>query len=666
MKMIARIPLTPLLAMVLLALATAAAQAEVDTRQFFENARIANLQISPDGEHAAFTFEEGTERRLGILNIDRMEFTTSFGFGNNQHVFQFWWASDSRVVMNVGTVTGNLDNTGRPTNLYAANVDGSRREQIFEMSMSGYQVLHPLPDDPDHILIARYHMADEGRPNAHLLNIYRGTTNFLADQPNSRNLVGLGADNAGELRVGVEMITGDSFDDTELNVFIKDRDEWRRFELDAERPNPNIQPIGFSADNRRIYFLSNHDMASNDRLGAFRYDMDTDKVELLYRDDEVDIAGGLFGHDGEVLGVTTRFGPRRYVFFEDKATENADAVLIQRLALSFPGQDVALTSFTRDGKRAILSVSSDRNPGEYYRFNLETMQAEFLGNRMPELDTELLVRMQPVRIEARDGLILHAMLTLPRDADGPVPMIVNVHGGPFGITDHWGYNPEAQFFAQHGYATLQVNFRGSGNRGTDFQNAGRREWGRAMQDDVTDATRWAIEQGHAIEDRICIYGGSYGGYASLMGVVREPELYQCAVGYVGVFDLPWFRSGDGNDWSRQRDRRTRQDRERWMNAWVGSDMDALEEVSPVHHVDKIQAELFIVHGGADVRVVVGHAERLRDALNRVGKDHEWLLKPDEGHGFFDVDNRVVLYERMLDFFDRTIGVRSGDATAANP
>lgn len=637
----------------------------IPTREFFEKAQVTDMNIAPDGEHVAFTYEEGSEVKLAVMNLAERKITAAFGFGDNQHVFSFWWGSNSRVVMAVGEVTGNLDNLGRPAHLYAANIDGSRRQQIFVMERSRYQVLHTLPDDPDHILIARYHFADGGVPKGNLLNIHDGELSYIADQPVSNNLTGLLADNSGEIRVATEFIQGETFDDRELNLFIKKgSDNWERLEIESVRQPVSTSFLGFSADNRQAYFLSNHDMAENDRRGVFRYDFATNEIELLYRHPEVDISGGIYGHDGEVLGVISRFGPMTYTFFDDLASTNDDAVLRQRLALSFPEQNVGITSWSQDGKRAIVSVNSDRNPGEYFLFNTETMEASFLAARLPNLPREALVPMEPVRIEARDGLVLHSMLTRPADQKENLPLIINVHGGPFGVTDYWGYQPEAQYFAQHGYATLQVNYRGSGNRGDDFQNAGRREWGGKMQDDVTDATRWAIEQGIADPDRICIYGGSYGGYATLMGVVKEPELYACGVGYVGVYDLVWFREGDGNDWSRLQGREAGQARERWFSAWVGENAEDLRDVSPVHNVDKIEAELFIVHGGSDVRVVVGHAHRLRDALDRIGKSYEWMIKEDEGHGFYDVDNRVELYESMLTFFNRHIGPEQ-DRVATN-
>ncbi len=630
----------------------------IPTRHFFDNAQVRNMLISPDGEHVAFTFETGSQVQLTVLNLESMQLTTApFGFGDNQHVQGFWWASDSRVVMSVATVTGNLDTvrTG-PRPLYAANIDGSQRQEIFGAgNLAGYQVLHALPDDPDHILIARYHMADGGEPSAMLLNVFDGRTRFLADRPPSRNISAFIADNAGELRAAIEFIDAEEFDELEFNLFVKHDGEWRELQVDSERQRPSIIPLGFSADNQRMYFLSNHDMAENDRAGAFRYDFASGALELLFRHPRVDVGGGLYGHDGEVLGVFSRFGPRTYAFFEDKIAEHPDAGLLTQLARTFPDNDVSLTSFSRDGKRAVLFVRGDRNPGEFFLFHTDKLQAEFLAATRPQLDKDRLSPMRPVEIPARDGLSLHGLLTTPQQADQPLPLIVNVHGGPFGIADYWGFNPEAQFFAHHGYATLQVNFRGSGNRGEDFVRKGWRQWGQAMQNDVTDATRWAIEQDIADPERICIMGGSYGGYATLMGLITAPELYQCGIGIVGVYDLVWFREGDGSDFSRGTDRASRMGFERFMSSHVAASADGLEAHSPVHLADRVEDEVFIVHGGSDVRVPVGHAERLRDALEALDKPYRWMIKQDEGHGFFDVDNRVELYDAILDFVDGQIG-----------
>jgi len=628
----------------------------IPAEEMFGKSLVRTMRISPDGEHVALTFEEDTEVKLTVMNLATREFTSTFAFGENMHVLNFWWASDTRLVMGVGEVTGNLDNLGRSTAMYAANLDGSVREQIFVTERSRVQVLHTLPDDENHILVARYHYADGGVPKSNLLNIFDGTLRYLDDQPVDPEMRGLVADNDGELRGALAVKIGDSLDDIEFRIYAKAGEKWEMLDLPSARSRPVMNFLGFSADNQQMYFVSNHDMPSGDRMGVFRYDFDSREIDLLYRHDIVDSAGLLRTPGAKVLGAYASFGPADYSLFDDQVEAlPEEASMLVGLLNAFPQDNVFITSVTRDSKKAIVAVTGDRNPGEYYLFDSGEMQLQFLAASRPELDKTRLVPMETVRIEARDGLMLNGFLTRPRGAKEDLPLILNVHGGPFGVADEWGFNPEAQFFAQHGYATLQVNFRGSGNRGQDFQSAGWREWGGKMQDDLTDATRWAIEQGIADPERICIYGGSYGGYATLMGVVKEPDLYQCGVGYVGVYDLAWFREGDGSDFSRRTDRDGRENFERFMSSAVGESPGVLKPVSPVEHVERIEAALFIVHGDADVRVPVGHAYRLRDALDAAGMDYEWMIKEKEGHGFYDVANRVDLYESMLAFFREHIG-----------
>lgn len=665
-KMIKRTLFLLLLLFACSTLATAAADT-LPTRKFFEHHKIVNMKLSPDGAHVALTFEKGSEVGLAIMALDDEKITASFEFGDNRHVLGFWWGSNKRVVMAVGEVTGNLDHTGRPQQLYAANLDGRQRLEIFNSATLGpFEVLHPLPDNERHILITRRYADGRSEPKPNHLNIFNGKTRSASGLPPDNDIVEVMADNDGDIRIAGALRMGDSLDDRELRLYARHDGEWKQVNLPSKRASANVNFVAFSPDNSQAYFTSNHDQDSNDRLGIFRYDFDLESIELLYRHDELDIGGLIYGPKREVLGAITRFGPANYHFFDDEISEHRQAAgQLVGLIRAFPDDNLHITSTDRDGKHSIVHVSGDRNPGSFYLLNTESMEMRFLAATLPDLPGDRLMPMKPVMIEARDGLKLHALLTLPEGGDKNLPLIVNVHGGPFGISDTWGYNPEAQFMAHHGYATLQVNYRGSGGRGEDFEQAGWREWGGKMQDDVTDATRWAIEQGIADENRICIYGGSYGGYASLMGVIREPDLYQCAVGYVGVYDLPWFRSGDGNDFSKSTSygREGRANFERFMSSTVGNDEDRLKAASPVHNVDKIKAELYLVHGASDVRVVIGHFERLRKALDNIGKSYRSMVKKKEGHGFYDIDNRVELYDSMLEFFDRHIGAgrqRAGD------
>ena len=262
-----------------------------------------------------------------------------------------------------------------------------------------------------------------------------------------------------------------------------------------------------------------------------------------------------------------------------------------------------------------------------------------------------MAEMRPVTLKARDGLPLHGYLTVPKGSDGKgLPLVVMPHGGPYGIADVWGFDAQVQMLAAAGYGVLQVNFRGSAFRGRDFAAAGARQWGRAMQDDITDATRWAVQQGIADAERICIFGGSYGGYAALMGVAREPTLYQCAVGYIGVYDLP-LMYGQGD----VRDERTGM---AFLRDWVGA-RDGLASVSPVHLADRIQVPVFLAAGGEDERAPIEHSRRMERALRQAGVPVETLYYDTEGHGFYVDAHRVEFNERLLAFLSRHIGAGAG-------
>jgi len=245
-------------------------------------------------------------------------------------------------------------------------------------------------------------------------------------------------------------------------------------------------------------------------------------------------------------------------------------------------------------------------------------------------------------------LKINGLLTLPnhlKEGD-KVPLVVHPHGGPHGVRDDWQYNSDVQFLAHNGYGVLQVNFRGSGGYGDSFERAGHGEWGRKMQSDISDATRWAIDQGITNKDSICIYGASYGGYAALMGVATT-DLYQCAIGYAGVYDLELMRKkGDIKDAKQGL---------KYLDAVIGTDSVSLRQHSPVHLAENIKVPVFLIHGAKDERVPIAHAKALKKKLDKYNKTYEWLVEDKEYHGFYIEDNRVKLYEKLLAFLNKNIG-----------
>src|SRR5690606_24044620 len=273
-------------------------------------------------------------------------------------------------------------------------------------------------------------------------------------------------------------------------------------------------------------------------------DAETDELTLLSGNDNVEPYSHLYSSDGrELLAVRYLDGLPETDFIN---TEHPEVLTYAGLMNAFPDHAVAFAGISRDGRFVLAHVYSDVDPGTYYLFDRQTNQAKFLLAARSWIKPEQMSPMRAISFTARDGTRVHGYITIPRNSDGRnLPLIMNPHGGPHGPRDVWGFNPEVQFLANRGYAVLQVNFRGSGGYGNGFERMGYRNWGTSMVDDMTDGGEWAVAEGIADPSRICTYGASYGGYAALQSVVREPERYRCTIGYVGVFSLPlMFRDGD--------------------------------------------------------------------------------------------------------------------------
>jgi dipeptidyl aminopeptidase/acylaminoacyl peptidase len=318
------------------------------------------------------------------------------------------------------------------------------------------------------------------------------------------------------------------------------------------------------------------------------------------------------------------------------------------LRSTFKDANIHFTSETRDLSLAVAEVSAPRIPPTFYLVDLKNLKVVQQLAAYPELKREDLSITDPFEVKVRDGVKIRGYLTTPNGTNGKkLPMVVLVHGGPFGIFERYAFDPEVQLFASRGYAVLQVNFRGSGGRGREFMHSGYQKWGREMQDDVTDAVKWAVGAGIADRGRICIYGASYGGYAALTGAFREPDLFKCAIGLAGVYDLPlMFEKGDVTEMERDVN---------FLRASLGTDTNELRLRSPVYNADKIRIPVMLIHGKDDVRAPFEHAQRMRAALQKAGNPPEWISETGEAHGIFNEGNRADVYEKMLAFLAKHIG-----------
>lgn len=319
-----------------------------------------------------------------------------------------------------------------------------------------------------------------------------------------------------------------------------------------------------------------------------------------------------------------------------------------KLKAQFGDKEFGIVSSDDNNDKLLVIVGSDKLYGTYYEYDTKTRQTKLLYNLMPQLKEEDMAEMRPIEFKSRDGLTIHGYITLPKAAlEGKkVPLIVNPHGGPQGIRDSWGFNPEAQLFASRGYATLQVNFRISGGYGKSFQKAGYKQIGRKAMDDVEDGVKYAIEQGWVDKDKVAIYGGSHGGYATLMGLIKTPDLYACGVDYVGVSNIFTFFDSFPEYWKPYKE----MVKQIWYDLDNPEEAKIAKEVSPVYQIDKIKKPLFVVQGANDPRVNINESDQIVKAMRAKGFEVPYLVKYDEGHGFGKEPNRIELYKSMLGFF----------------
>ncbi|MDZ4812964.1 MAG: S9 family peptidase [Pseudomonadota bacterium] len=620
---------------------------------------IIDAKLSPNGDYLAVTLPGKDEKVvLGIFPIASPKDIHVIGMRERgEMVDEFEWVSSERVVLSLAKQVGGSQleplSTGE---LWAVNADGShfkvlhswRGEQQTGTRLNKTQsqstfamLLDTLPNDDDNILIYTTPI-ESGKDGAYStvfrLNVNNGSRSSLGRAP-MRNADFL-VDSKGQARVAYGQ-------DNELRSKIYARtgngEEWKLV-VDQATDGQHSRPISFVGDSESIYVQRTEKTGpdvvyslslTNGKWTEVIRDAVSDPLETYVTIDGGNLYGALF--DAGTPGVRT-FG------------DSAEATLLASLQIAFKGSLVEIVNFSRDGNYALLRVTSSSNPGDFYRFDRRKKKAAYLASRGQWLDIDQLASKREVTLKARDGTPLHGYLTVPQGKDAKnLPLVVWVHGGPHGVRDTGDYDPDAQVLAFGGYAVLQLNYRGSGGYGRALLTAGYRQWGAQMQDDLTDATRWAIEQGIADPTRICIGGASYGGYAAMMGVVREPKLYQCAISYVGVHDLRMMHTrGDINDSSYG---------ESYLKEALGEDMDALLQRSPVAHAEKIEAAVFIAAGAMDERVPLAHAKAMSSALEKVGKKPVYMVKLREGHGYYDPENRLELYSGMLKFLDQHIGAQ---------
>lgn len=626
------------------------------TEYFAKHNDYRQVKISPTGEYFAATFLRDGKSVLATIDRSTMKPITGIFASDGGHIENFWWSGSDRLIYTIARKMGSLDFPVSSPELYGVDVDGKKHEIIFgyrsgdgisgsrirskQNDFASFELLSTLPGEEKNVLITEYpwhvvgdwwELNDLAIPEVYRLNTLTGKKKSETKLPVPNAYAILDSDKNPRFAVGV-----DKDRSAQIRYLPVGGLDWQPFSFSNADLN-SLGIMGFGSSLQEVYLAATAPGGTTQTL--FRLELDTGKAEPAFNNELVDPDWFIEDLETEaIVGVRFEPGKPQYHYFNP---DNRTAVLHQKLSQAFAGHGVRFSSATRDGREIVVFVDSDQNPGDYYLFNTDTQQASYLFSRRSWVDPKTSRTMEPISLSARDGTPLHGYLVKPASGNGPFPLVVIPHGGPHYIRDQWLYDDETQLLADRGFAVLRVNFRGSGGYGDAFLRAGFGEWGKAMIDDITDSTRWAIEQSVTTEDKVCIYGASYGGYAALMSVIREPNLYQCAVSYVGVTDLPTFLN--------EQKGKLRRSTEAYLEQVLGENENELAEQSPLNHVAKIQVPLFIAHGGDDSRVPLKHAEMLKEELDKNSKPYEWLVFDDEGHGFWKVEHRVEYYDQLTAF-----------------
>ncbi len=599
----------------------------VPLEDFFRKPEVVRLRLSPDGGRLAYL--KPWKRRLNVfVRAAEGGEETRLTSAEERDVGGFIWVDDGRIV-------------------YAQDKGGDENDRLFAVDVDGRNVRDLTPfddvkcgivDDLEEVegeILFRMNQRDKRVFDVYRLDTRTGNMRLVAENPG--NVQSWITDHAGALRLAT---TTDGVNTSIL---------YRETEVDSFRVvatynfKESASPLFFTFDNERLYVSSN---VGRDKAAIFEYDPRTGKeADLVFEHGEVDVDSLLASrHRKRITGVAFETDRLGYRFF-DEARARIQDVLDER----FAGYDNRVVSHAKDESRFVIHSGSDRTRGSFHLLDAESLALAPLFELSPWLDESEMAEMRPIRYTARDGLEIRGYITLPPEVEPrDLPLVVHPHGGPW-ARDSFGFNPEVQFLANRGYAVLQMNFRGSTGFGRRFMEASFGQWGRSMQDDVSDGVRFAVEEGFADPKRVAIYGASYGGYATLAGVTQTPELYACAVSYVGVSNLFTWIASIPPYWTQYLE---------MIHEMVGHperDRERFEAHSPLFNVGRIRCPLLVAQGANDPRVRKEESDQIVAALRARGIECEYVLKENEGHGFSNEENQFEFYRRMEEFLDRHVG-----------
>lgn len=594
---------------------------------YFRNAKQTAYQLSPDGSHISFLAPYKDRMNIFVQPIDSQEalrLTTE----TERSVAGYFWKGNNRIFF--------VKDDGGDENyhIFSIAIDGSDLKCYTPFPGVRASIIDDLEDNPDEMLIGLNRRNPEVF-DPYRLNIHTGELTLLAENPG--NYQGWTTDHAGRLRVVYAIVDG-----VNTQILYRDSEDEEFRPVITTNFKDELSFVMFTPDNHDVYAVTN---IGRDKTALVVMDPRTcEEKEFLFTHDRYDVATISYSRKRKKLLSAYCSGHKDPVrhWFDDEAR-----ALREHIDALFPGKRVGVADMDKAEEHLLLFVGSDRTRGAYWFYDKTTGEVKHMAEIAPWITEDDTVAMEPVKYTTSDGFEIEGYLSRPKGVEGPLPVIVNPHGGPW-ARDSWGYNSEVQFLCSRGYSVFQMNFRGSTGYGRRFLEASYKQWGLKMQDDITEGVEWLISQGIADPKRIAIYGGSYGGYATLAGICFTPDLYRCAVDYVGVSNLLTFMNTIPPYWRPMLE---------MMHEQVGdpvADREQMEATSPSLHADRIKCPLFIAQGANDPRVNKAESDQMVEALRKRGVTVEYMVKDNEGHGFRNQENRFDFYRAMERFLKENL------------
>ncbi len=602
---------------------------------YFSRPKASSFQLSPDGKYMSYREKEdgSTKRHVYVKEISTGKITRVLE-EKDELIRGYVWKNNERLLY-------MMDQGGNEQyHIHAVNIDGSNNVDLTPYEGVQAGIISILKDQKDYVIV-QMNKNNMQVFEPYKLNIVTGELEQLYENKDITNPIqGYDFDKDGNLRGYNRLVNG-----VESEQWYKDlaTDEFKLVKQMKWYDTFGILGFDYAGNNPdEAYVVTNLD---SDKARIVLYDFKKNAiVKEIFSNPDYDVASmsrsrkrnyeiDYFAYNGEKYVITPVSD-----FFKS---------FTKQMEKEFPGKEFYVVDADDDENTFLIVVQSDKLYGTYYQYDNKTKQFSLLYDLMPQLKEADMAEMRPITFTSRDGLTIHGYITLPKEvlAGEKVPLVVNPHGGPQGIRDEWGFNPETQLFASRGYATLQVNFRISGGYGKEFLKAGFKQVGRKVMDDVEDGVKHVIEQGWIDKDKIAIYGGSHGGYATLMGLVKTPDLYACGVDYVGVSNIFTFMNSIPEYWKPYLDML----KEIWYDVDNEEEAAIAKEVSPAYQIDKIKSPLFVVQGANDPRVNINESDQIVEQLRAKGVDVPYMVKYNEGHGFAHEENSIDFYKAMMGF-----------------